>query len=1416
MTDETRNAIRLNSPPDRLRQRSDERFVRGLLIGLLAFLAPAKVVLADQAIRRPEVRFEHLLPEDGLSDVTVYSLVQDRTGFLWIATENGLNRFDGYAFEVFRHDPNVMSSLASDDISYLLQDAEGLLWLATWGGGLDRFDPVAGSFQHFGSDATRGDRLQDDRIQHLFEDSTGVLWVGTFAGGLARLDPDHDDSTSGTFVTYRHDPEDPSSLCHDRVWNILEDAAGAFWVATHHGLCLFDRASGTFERFLHRPGDPTSLSDDVVRTLYVDSGGVLWVGTARGLNRYSNSSRTFERFLAGPNLSHDAINAVFEDSLGTLWIGTSGGGLNAFDRTSGTWRTYRHDPEVPSSLSDDDVRAFLEDRSGVLWIATRQGGLDKLDLKPAKFVNGGGWSPGAGKPRVRAFAEDPQDRLWIATDEGLELHVGTGGTPERFRRGDGGAPSLPSNDVRHLLIDSTGVLWIAAGSSGLHGLRSDGTRFITYQHDEAAPESLADDLVTALAEDRAGGLWVGTASGLDRLDRHSGAFEHFRLQPTDPTSLSEDFVTTIFQDLAGVLWIGTYNRGLNRLLDTSDREFLRFRNNPTDPQSLSNNRVTAIHQQSSGMLWIGTANGLNEMRSDGTFRRLLIKDGLPNTRITGIVDDDAGRLWLATGRGLSRFDPRTGTFRNYTARDGLPGDQFNLGAALRRRDGRLCFGSNRGYSCFDPERVADNPHAPPVVLTGFRKFGEDASLGRAAWAVDDIRLSHRDNFFSFEFAALDYTRPEDNHYRYRLEDFDRDWSEAGSRRSASYTNVSPGDYVFRVQGSNSDRVWNEEGLSVTVSITPPYWQTAWFRALAAAILATVVGGAFSARVRHLKRREHKLARRVDEASADLRRSEKRYRLLFERNLAGVVRATVDGRILDCNDAFARILGYGSPGQCRESHVLDFGVSLNDRPSLADRLHSDGAVVSYESSARSREGSPVALLWNASLVPGDGGGPPVVEATTIDVSERRRVEEGLRRAQKLESLGVLAGGIAHDFNNLLMSIMGNAEMARRDLDTKSPIHRRLDRIETASGNAAELAKQMLAFSGKGDFVVSRLDFSAAVREMKHLLDGAASKNARMIYQLDPDLPAIEADARNIEQIVMSLVTNASESLDTADGVITVRTGSRDYTPDDLAATYLDDRLPAGRYVFFEVVDQGCGMDEDLQANIFDPFFTTKFTGRGLGLAAVLGIVRGHRGAIKFDSAPGCGSTFTVLFPAATPYPEQPGLEPPEPEPPEPEPPEPEPEPTTDKPRPDSPPEGGRARTSRGTVLVVDDDKSVRQVARDMLSAIGFDVLTASDGQEGVEVFRRRASEIVLVVLDLSMPRMSGEEAFIEIRKTAPGTRVILASGYDEKECTRRFAGRELSGFIQKPYRLTSLEEKIRDVLEDAEPAPPTGTTSTTVS
>jgi two-component system cell cycle sensor histidine kinase/response regulator CckA len=396
----------------------------------------------------------------------------------------------------------------------------------------------------------------------------------------------------------------------------------------------------------------------------------------------------------------------------------------------------------------------------------------------------------------------------------------------------------------------------------------------------------------------------------------------------------------------------------------------------------------------------------------------------------------------------------------------------------------------------------------------------------------------------------------------------------------------------------------------------------------------------------------------------------------------------------------------------------------------------------------------------------------------DSTERSRAEDErlkflaqIQQTQKLESLGVLAGGIAHDFNNLLMAVLGHADLALDALPASSDAREDLAEIRRAAQRATELCKQMLAYSGKGRFVIQAVEIQKVVEEMLHMLRVSISKNAILKLNFAVNIPSIDADASQLRQVIMNLVVNASEAIGDRSGVITISTGAMDCDRTYLSESWLDEQLPEGMYVCIEVADTGAGMDAETRSRIFDPFFTTKFTGRGLGLAAVLGIVRGHRGAIKVCSEPGRGSTFKVLFPASQ--------------------------------RAEVREEGSAVRgiyEGKGTVLLVDDDESVRAVGRKMLERIGFSVVTASDGAEAIARFRERADDITCAIVDLTMPHVDGAETFRELRRMRPGVRVILSSGYNEQDVTQRFVGKGLAGFIQKPYQLSTLVAVLKDVLE----------------
>ena len=519
----------------------------------------------------------------------------------------------------------------------------------------------------------------------------------------------------------------------------------------------------------------------------------------------------------------------------------------------------------------------------------------------------------------------------------------------------------------------------------------------------------------------------------------------------------------------------------------------------------------------------------------------------------------------------------------------------------------------------------------------------------------------------------------------------------------------------------------------------------------------------------------------DLAERALLASENRYRSLIETTGTVLIGIAVDGTVFEWNREAERIFGCSRADALGQDYYRTFlaeNVRAAVRTDVA-RVLRGVPTRSFENAVRSRDGVEHLLIWNVTRMVGVAGeaigviasGQDITELKRLD-AERRALEAKVQHAQKLESLGVLAGGIAHDFNNLLVGILGNASLALMDLADDSPLREMIADIETTALRAADLTKQMLAYSGKGRFLVHPIDLNVLVREMAQLLQTVISKRAALRFDFAADLPPVEADATQLRQIVMNLITNASDALGAADGTITLRTGTRAATRDFLQSSYVDDELPEGTYAFIQVEDTGCGMDAETIERIFDPFFSTKFTGRGLGLAATLGIVRGHRGTIKVESVPSRGTTFTVLLPCSVTAPAE------------------------------APPAGDRRRDrfrGSGAVLVVDDDETVRSVAQHMLERSGFTVLTARDGAEGVSLYRGNAAEIALVLLDLTMPSLSGEEAFRAMRQVRPDVRVVLMSGYSSHELATRFGAEGLAGFIQKPFRVEELEACLTAVL-----------------
>jgi signal transduction histidine kinase/ligand-binding sensor domain-containing protein len=827
---------------------TQKRFVRTKFALGIVFLIALSWVDSPRT-QTQQIKFQSFSGTDGLSQVTVRCIFQDSRGLIWFGTQDGLNRFDGYAFTVYRHREEEANSLSNNSISAIFEDHSGTLWIGTTGGGINRFDRATDTFTHLMHDPANPNSLSDDYVSYIYQDNSAALWVGT-EQGLNLFN-----ATAGNFTRYQIAPANTRAASTNSVRWILPDANGALILATDYaGVVKLDRQNQKYTSYLNSPADSQQLSGHRILTIYQDSGGAVWIGTdAGGLFRVDNQTQELTNFRhdirSASSIADNTIRAIHEDTVGTLWIGTDSG-LDTFDSKNNVFIHNRFDTSQTDTKRTQSILSLCEDSAGLLWIGT-DSGVGKLSLNNRRFVT---YEKDPANPdslssnSVRSIYQDRLGKLWIGTtDAGLNQYDRQTGKFQHYRHDAFNPRSLSHNDVTAIAEDPSGNLWVGTNGGGLNRFDRNSGNSVRYLHDQADPNSLSQNTVWVVRLDRGGALWLGTAEGLDKFDPQTSSFTHYRNDPGNPLSLSQNNIRAIWEDGSGALWIGTRSGGLNRF-DSRSGTFTRYQHQLNNPASLSSDAVYALYQDAKGTLWVGTTEGLNQFDSERqSFTHFGEKDGLANNTIYGILGDSHGNLWLSTNKGISRFNPQTRTFRNYDVDDGLQDNEFNGGAAFQSQSGEMFFGGIKGFNRFRPEDVKDNSFQPPIVLTAFKKFDQKVKLSKSLDELDELELSYRDYVFSFEFAALDYTAPQKNQYAYKLEGFDRDWNYSGTRRVAIYTNLGGGDYVFRVKGSNSDGVWNEEGTSIRVKITPPFWKRWWF--IGSTVGLVILLGVFSYRRR---------------------------------------------------------------------------------------------------------------------------------------------------------------------------------------------------------------------------------------------------------------------------------------------------------------------------------------------------------------------------------------------------------------------------------------------------------------------------------------------------------------------------------------------------------------------------------------
>jgi ligand-binding sensor domain-containing protein/signal transduction histidine kinase len=836
--------------------------------GLLMALARSQFTLPSRQISINQ----------GLSQSTVLCILEDREGYIWIGTQDGLNRFDGYHLKVYKHDPAVSTSLSNNTIRAIYEDQSGRLWIGT-DDGLNLFDAEHDDFIQFHGKANGETGLFSSPVVRIYQDHRSNLWVATQGSGLGKLEP-----ATQEFIHYTHHLDEPTSLGSNFITDLLEDSRGQFWVGTQNGLDLMERASGRFRHFQHDPQIPNSLGDNAVNVLMEDADGRLWIGLKQdGLDRYDPVNGRFIHYHNQPgdlnSLSADTVNAVFQDRSGTIWVGTEQG----LDEYWGETEEFTHlrvandQMGTPGSLA---VQSLYQDRSGALWVGTLGNGLVFFNLQAKQFnpikhdpSNPNTWI----SDMVWSLYEDRAGKLWVGTRDGLDRFDPASGHFHHYTHDSQDTASLSHNWVRAILEDGQERLWIGT-VQGLNCYDPQNDRIVPF-HTISTQDDLPDlgtIPISTLQIGPDGSLIVGSDSyGAFRLDPGNRLASPILYNVHAIKGQDFTLVSALYMDPNGSLWIGTRYNGLIRYdMATGTRE--KFYYTSDDPYSLSSNNILSILRDTSGRLWIGTANGLDLLENDGKhFHHYDEKDGLANNFINGILEDSQGRLWLSSYKGLSRFDPADGQVKNYDQQDGLQSNEFNPGAFFKSSDGALYFGGVHGFNVFYPDEIEINQYIPNIAFTSLTQGGESIALDSSPSRSQNITLQWPNNYFEFEFTSLNFIEFEKNQYAYKLENFDKDWNWVDNRPYGKYTNLPGGDYMLQVKGSNNDGVWNETGAKMEIHVVPPFWETTWFRFGAIFLALMGIFAGYQVRLRGIQNQSRLLAAQVAEQTREI---EKRHQI----------------------------------------------------------------------------------------------------------------------------------------------------------------------------------------------------------------------------------------------------------------------------------------------------------------------------------------------------------------------------------------------------------------------------------------------------------------------------------------------------------------------------------------------------------
>ena len=806
-----------------------------------------------------DVRFRHISNEQGLSNSTVNCIFQDSRGFMWFGTRDGLNRYDGVTINIYKTNPKDVSSISDNFIRCIYEDVNHKIWIGT-SYGLNCFDPVTDKFTRFKNDAV------GDAVTAVYGLSDNELLVGTLGKGLELLN-----TQTGNVKHYKNEAKNPNSLSCDTVNFIYRDSYKNIWIGTQGGLNEFDANKFTFKLY--------GANTNAVVAVTEDKANNLWLGTSdAGLLVFNPAANTFKAFKHSEtdanSLSGDLILSLLTDKNGNIYIGTINEGMNFYDVKKNKFYRYYPKPDNAGSLSNTTVSALLEDNQGDLWIGTHRGGVNQYthDIDKFKLFRQGIDNASLSYNDVKAFFQDSKGNIWVGTDGGgLNLFDRKTATFKHYKNTANDPHSLSSNAIQCIGEDAKGNIWVGTWGEGVNLLDPKTGKCIRFKNDPKDKNSISSNFLQMMHLDKKGNFWVATyGGGLNMLNAQTHQFTRVTKDPDGVTELHGKDIVSIGEDLDHNLWFGTDDGGLNRY----DLNTYRFSHYFEDGGKKTDSRV--IFTDSKGQVWIGMAGLYLFNKQQNKFNLFTNKAGLGSLFIKGITEGNKGNLWISTSSGLIKLNPATRQTQLFNTWDGLQGMEFEANSYLKTSNGEMFFGGERGFNSFFPDDIKTNTFVPPVYITNFQLFNKDVKPGDKDSLLktdvsysDRLLLEYTQSSISFSFTALNYIITRNNQYYYKLDGLDKDWVKAGTERKASYTNLDPGTYTFRVKGSNNDGIWNDKGASITISIDPPFWQTAWFRVLMLLVIIQALYWFYRYKMSAVERQKIELARQVRERTNEL-------------------------------------------------------------------------------------------------------------------------------------------------------------------------------------------------------------------------------------------------------------------------------------------------------------------------------------------------------------------------------------------------------------------------------------------------------------------------------------------------------------------------------------------------------------------